>query len=51
VVTEGDTLYGMSLRYGVGVPLIQEFNPTLAPRALRIGAKVLIPVVPPRRSG
>jgi membrane-bound lytic murein transglycosylase D len=51
VVTQGDTLYGMSLRYGVSVPLIQEFNPSLAPRALRLGAKVLVPVVPPRRSG
>jgi membrane-bound lytic murein transglycosylase D len=50
-VTQGDTLSGMSIRYGVSVPLIQEFNPTLVPRALRLGAKVLIPVVPPRSSG
>jgi membrane-bound lytic murein transglycosylase D len=49
-VMQGDTLSAMSLRYGVSVPLIQEFNPSLAPRALRIGAKVLIPVVPPRSS-
>ena len=48
----GDTLYGMSLRYGVSVPFIQEFNPVgSSPRALRIGAKVLVPVVPPRRAG
>jgi membrane-bound lytic murein transglycosylase D len=51
VVTGGDTLYAMSLRYGVSVPLILEFNPALTPRALRIGAQVLIPVVPSRRSG
>jgi membrane-bound lytic murein transglycosylase D len=51
VVAMGDTLYGMSLRYGVSVPFIQEFNPSLSPRALRLGAKVLIPVVPPRRAG
>jgi membrane-bound lytic murein transglycosylase D len=51
VVAEGDTLSGMSVRYGVSVPLIVEFNPSLAPRALRIGAKVLIPVIPPRSSG
>ena len=51
VVAAGDTLYGMSLRYGVSVPFIQEFNPSLSPRALRVGAKVLIPVVPPRRAG
>ena len=51
VVAAGDTLSGMSLRYGVSVPFIQEFNPALSPRALRLGAKVLIPGVPPRRAG
>lgn len=51
VVAEGDTLFGMSLRYRVSVPLIQEFNPSVNPRVLRIGAKVLIPVIPPRSSG
>jgi membrane-bound lytic murein transglycosylase D len=51
IVAEGDTLSGMSARYGVSVPLIQEFNPSLAPRALRLGAKVLIPLVPSRSSG
>ena len=51
VVAAGDTLSGMSQRYGVSVPFIQEFNPSLSPRALRLGAKVLIPVVPPRRAG
>jgi membrane-bound lytic murein transglycosylase D len=51
IVAQGDTLSGMSVRYGVSVPLIQEFNPSLAPRALRIGAKVLIPLVPSRSSG
>jgi membrane-bound lytic murein transglycosylase D len=48
VVEPGDTLSGMSVRYRVSVPLIQEFNPSLSPRALRIGARVLIPVFPPR---
>ncbi len=51
VVEEGDTLFGMSLRYKVSVPLIQEFNPSVNPRALRLGAKVLIPVISPRSSG
>jgi membrane-bound lytic murein transglycosylase D len=51
VVAQGDTLSGMSVRYKVSVPLIQEFNPTLSPRALRIGSRVLIPLVPPRSSG
>ncbi len=50
-VAQGDTLSGMSIRYGVSVPLIQEFNPSLVPRALHLGAKVLIPVIPPRSSG
>ena len=51
VVAQGDTLSGMSVRYGVSVPLIQEFNPALSSRALRIGARVLIPLLPPRSSG
>ncbi len=48
VVAGGDTLYGMSLRYGVSVEMIQEFNPRIDPRFLRIGAHLLIPVLPPR---
>jgi membrane-bound lytic murein transglycosylase D len=51
VVSEGDTLFGMSLRYKVSVPLIQEFNPSVNPKALHIGARVLIPVISPRSSG
>lgn len=51
VVEEGDTLFGMSLAYKVSVPLIQQFNPSVNPKALRIGARVLIPVISPRSSG
>jgi len=51
VIAEGDTLFGMSLRYGVSVALIQQFNPSINPRALHIGAKVLIPVIAPRSQG
>jgi membrane-bound lytic murein transglycosylase D len=47
-ISGGDTLFGMSLRYGVSLSLIQEFNPSVNPRALHIGAKVLIPQIPPR---
>ena len=47
-IAEGDTLFGMSLRYGVSVSLIQEFNPQVNPRALHIGATVLVPQIPPR---
>ena len=51
VVAEGDTLFGMSLRYKVSVSLIQQFNPAMNPRALRIGSRVLIPIISPRSSG
>jgi membrane-bound lytic murein transglycosylase D len=47
-ISDGDTLFGMSLRYGVSLSLIQEFNPSVNPRALHIGAKVLIPQIPLR---
>ncbi len=50
VVMTGDTLSEMARRYGVSVELIQEFNPQLVPRALQIGARVLVPVVSPRSS-
>jgi membrane-bound lytic murein transglycosylase D len=51
VVSAGDTLFAMAKKYGVSVDLIQEFNPQLAPRTLRIGAKVLVPVRPAGVSG
>ena len=51
VVSAGDTLFAMAKKYGVTVDLIQEFNPQLAPRTLRIGAKVLVPVRPAGVSG
>jgi membrane-bound lytic murein transglycosylase D len=51
VVSAGDTLFAMAKKYGVSVDLIQEFNPQLAPRTLRIGAKVLVPVRPSGVSG
>jgi membrane-bound lytic murein transglycosylase D len=50
VVAKGDTLYGMSLRYGISVEMIQEFNPRVEPRFLRIGARLLIPVLPVRNT-
>ncbi len=51
LVAEGDTLSGIARKYRVGIDLIQEFNPRLAPRVLRIGAKVLVPVAPGGNSG
>ncbi len=50
VVVDGDTLSEMAQLYHVSVDLIQEFNPRVAPRTLRIGSKVLIPVLPARSS-
>jgi membrane-bound lytic murein transglycosylase D len=46
VIVAGDTLSEMAQSYGVSVEMIQEFNPRLSPRALRLGAQVLIPVAP-----
>ncbi|MGA2976567.1 MAG: transglycosylase SLT domain-containing protein [Spirochaetia bacterium] len=51
VVAPGDTLSEMAQVYRVSVEMIQEFNPGLQARALRIGAKVLIPVTPSRSAG
>jgi len=51
VVRPGDTLSGMAKKYHVTVDMILQFNPRLAPRTLQIGAKVLIPMAPPRREG
>jgi membrane-bound lytic murein transglycosylase D len=51
VVAEGDTLSEIARRYRVAVELIQEFNPRLAPRALQIGAKVLVPTAPRGSAG
>jgi len=51
VVKPGDTLSEMALHYGVTVELILEFNPSLKPRALQIGAKVLVPSAGARRTG
>jgi len=45
-IASGDTLFAMSLRYGVSLSLIQEFNPSVNPRALHLGGKVLIPLLP-----
>jgi membrane-bound lytic murein transglycosylase D len=46
VIVAGDTLSEMAQTYGVSVEVIQEFNPRLSPRALQLGAKVLVPVAP-----
>jgi membrane-bound lytic murein transglycosylase D len=50
----GDTLYGLSRRYGVALPLLERANPGLDPRRLPIGGVVRIPAldaVPPAANG
>ncbi len=43
-VTAGQTLSDIAKRYHVTVTMIQSANPHLAPRALRVGQRVIIPM-------
>ncbi len=45
VVRSGDTLYGISRRYGTPLQLIMRFNPSLHPDRLRPGEAVAVPVL------
>ncbi len=45
-IEPGDTLYAISLCYGVSVEQIIEANPGINPRNLRIGQAVCVPVEP-----
>jgi membrane-bound lytic murein transglycosylase D len=51
VVAAGDTLSALAKRYGVTVEILLEFNPKVTPRALQVGYRLLVPVLPARRSG
>jgi membrane-bound lytic murein transglycosylase D len=51
VVVEGDTLSEIAQYYHVSMDLIQEFNPRINPLTLRLGSRVLIPLVPGRKAG
>lgn len=51
VVVPGDTLSELAQLYGITVDMLQEFNPRATPRALRIGAKLLVPMSPARSAG
>jgi membrane-bound lytic murein transglycosylase D len=44
-LASGDTLYGLSRRYGVALALLEQANAGLDPRRLPLGAVVRIPVV------
>ena len=44
-IRAGDTLYALSLHYGVSVDMIAESNPGIRAEALRIGSTILIPAL------
>lgn len=44
VLKSGETFYGLSSRYGLGVKEIQRVNPGLNPKTLRIGHVINIPI-------
>ncbi len=44
-VKSGDTLFALSLHYGVSVDMILQYNPGLRPNALKIGRKLVIPAI------
>jgi membrane-bound lytic murein transglycosylase D len=54
VVRQGDTLWAMSGHYGTSLDIIEQHNPGISNRYLRIGETVIIPafndVTPPSRS-
>ncbi len=50
VIAAGDTLIAVARRYGVSVPMIQQFNPGVHPERLRPGRSLLVPA-PAGRSG
>lgn len=54
-LASGDTLYGLSRRYGVALPLLEQANAGLDPRRLPVGGIVRIPVLdsgpPPAAAG
>jgi len=43
IVSKGDTLWGMSRLYGISLDLIEQHNPGISNRYLRIGETVVIP--------
>jgi membrane-bound lytic murein transglycosylase D len=49
-VASGETLSHIALRYGVRVTDIQAANPSIRPRALRVGALLTVPVAPSART-
>jgi len=50
-VSEGETLSGIALRYGIKLSDLQAANPRLIPRRLQIGQRITVPVAPSTRRG
>ena len=46
IILKGDTLFAIGKRYGTNAKLILEYNPGLSPNHLRIGQKLIIPLLP-----
>lgn len=44
-IKKGDTLYDLSGHYGVTVSMIISYNPGINPSALRIGSRIIIPML------
>ena len=44
-IKSGDTLYALSLHYGISVDMIVQYNPGLKPSALKIGKNIIIPAL------
>jgi len=45
VVRQGDTLWAMSRHYGVSLSMIEQYNPGISSRYLRIGEIVIVPIL------
>jgi membrane-bound lytic murein transglycosylase D len=45
VIKSGDTLSALARRYGASVELIEQANPGIKPRSLKIGQRILIPAL------
>ena len=54
IVRSGDTLWSMSRNYGTSINIIEQHNPGISNRYLRIGETIIIPayndIVPPERA-
>ena len=50
-VADGETLSHIAVRYGIRVADLQDANPSVRPRLLRVGTVLTVPVAPSARGG